>query len=164
MLDLPYLLFWRVSYADILYAIFGGTRLQSMYGSLNEVKLMEFDLHRTEVTRRNPNVTEYLHIYSDIHFDKDWAFCGKPYMTLFATKDKPMWCWKPYRIAVGIRDNDDYDVGFEYNPTTEEEFFDVLHEIINWLHDLEMGLVLHDDYVSDIEGFFPTFTCKKEWW
>lgn len=158
------MLFWRVSYADILYAIFGGTRLQSMYGSLNEVKLMEFDLHRTEVTRRNPNVTEYLHIHSDIHFDKEWVFCGKPYMTLFATKDKPGLCQKQYQIHVGVRDNDDYDVGFVYSPTTETEFFDVLHELINWLHDLEMGLVLHDDYVSDIEGFFPTFKCKKEWW
>ena len=125
---------------------------------------MEFDLHRTEVTRRNPNVTEYLHIYSDIHFDKDWAFCGKPYMTLFAVKDKPMWCQKQYQIHVGVRDNDDYDVGFVYSPTTETEFFDILHELINWLHDLEMGLCLYDTYVSDIEGFFPTFKCKKEWW
>lgn len=67
--------------------------------------------------------------------------------------------------GIGIADMDDYSIGYIYEPT-EEKFFDVLHELINWMHDLEMGLCLYDDYLDKLESgeFFPNLNCKRMEW
>lgn len=126
---------------------------------------MKFEMHRYGGTRNNPKGTEYLRVESDIHFDKEWIFCGKPYIHLIANKDNPMSFWEKYSIGIGIVDMDDYSIGYIYQPT-EEQFFDVLHELINWMHDVEMGLCLYDDYFDKLESgeFFPNLNCKRREW
>lgn len=126
---------------------------------------MKFKIIRYSGTRNNPIKTEYLSVESDIHFDEAYIFCGKPYVRLFAMKEKGLSHWGNYTIRIGIRDMDDYDVGYIYEPT-EERFFDVLHELINWMHDLEMGLCLYNDYLEKLklDEFFPKLNCKKGVW
>lgn len=115
------------------------------------------------ITRKNPRLVEYIRVDSDIHFDNFGAFCGKPYMILVAVKDNPIVSWRKYSIGIRLRDQDDFDIGYVYYPT-EDQFFDILHELINWMHDLEMGLCLWDKFVDDISGFFPKLDCKRERW
>ena len=126
---------------------------------------MEFTIRRNKGTRNNPKDEGMLTVNSDIHFDSNWVFCGKPYMYLHAVYDKPMYGWKPYQIAVCVNDRDDFDIGVVYSPT-REQFFDVLHEVINWLHDLEMGLCLYGDFVDGVKqgDFFPVLNCERSNW
>ena len=126
---------------------------------------MKFKINRYSGTRNNPIKTEYLSVESDIHFDEEYIFCGKPYVRLLAMKENGLSRWGNYTIGIGIRDMDDYDVGYIYHPT-EERFFDVLHELINWMHDLEMGLCLYNDYLKKLklDEFFPNLNCKKGVW
>jgi len=42
------------------------------------------------------------------------------------------------------------------------QFFNVLHELINWINDLEHGVASYWDYIRDIKGFFPECGCKKK--
>ena len=45
----------------------------------------------------------------------------------------------------------------------EEEFFDVLHELINWMRDHEQGITYLDDVISD--NLFPEFrNAEMEMW
>ena len=69
-----------------------------------------------------------------------------------------------YQIGVGIRDNDDFDIGCVYTAENEEQFFNVLHELINWINDLGHGICLWEEFIGDIKGFFPECGCKKERW
>lgn len=100
-----------------------------------------------------------LTVNGNIHFDCNFAFCGRPYIFLNA------YCgWNDYQIGVGIRDNDDFDIGYIYTAENEEQFFEVLHELINWINDLEHGVCIWEEFVDDIKGFFPECGCKKERW
>lgn len=86
-------------------------------------------------------------------------------MYLVAIKDKPTRFDPAYTIKIYVADMDDYHVGYVYQPT-EDRFFDVLHELINWMHDLEMGLCLYDEYVDKLESgeFFPNLNCERKEW
>lgn len=69
---------------------------------------------------------------------------------------------KPYTITVTICDQDDYDIGQIYY-CREENFTQVLRELINWMNDLEYGLCFYDEFIEDVPGFFPDCGCRKEW-
>lgn len=102
---------------------------------------------------------EALVVNGSIHFDYNFAFCGRPYTFLNA------YCgWNSYQIGVGIRDNDDFDIGCIYTAENKEQFFNVLHELINWMNDLEHGVCFWEEFIDDINGFFPECGCKKERW
>lgn len=106
---------------------------------------------------------EALAVDGSIHFDCNFAFCGNPYIHIIAIKNA---CcgWKNYQIGIAIHDNDDFDIGYVYTAENEEQFFNVLHELINWINDLEHGVCLWEEFVDDIKGFFPECGCKKEEW
>ena len=106
---------------------------------------------------------EHLTVSAQIKFDDESCFCGHPSVHLLAYYDDSHW-GNPYEIRVSLHDMDDYDVGFVYK-SDKEHFFDVLHELINWINDLEHGICIYDDYVKDIDGFFPDYLgCEREWW
>ena len=107
---------------------------------------------------------EFLTVNADIHFDNECVFCGQPWINLIAFKDAYDSWWKDYQIGVAIHDTDDYDVGVIYTAENEKQFFDVLHELINWINDLEHGLCIYDKFVDDMDGFFPDLGCEKEAW
>ena len=107
---------------------------------------------------------EYLTINGLLHFDDKECFCKQPWIHLIAFKDIHDKWWKDYQIGIAIHDYDDYDIGYVYTAENEEQFFDVLHELINWVNDLEHGVISYWDYIGDIEGFFPDCGCKKERW
>ena len=107
--------------------------------------------------------SEELYVQCNLKFDHEEVFCGQPYISLSAWK-KSYFDWQEDNaIIIGIHDNDDYDIGFKYLPT-EEQFFDVLHELINWMHDLENGLIIYDSFITDIEKFFPNLNCERKEW
>ena len=101
---------------------------------------------------------EALVVNGNIHFDYNFAFCGRPYIHLNA------YCGRKYQIGVGIRDNDDFDIGCVYTAENEEQFLNVLHELINWMNDIEHGVCFWEVFIDDINGFFPECGCKKERW
>lgn len=106
----------------------------------------------------------YLTVDASIHFDSKNAFCGQPSIHLIAFRNACEPWWKDCQIGIKIYDKDDYDIGYVYTAENEEQFFVVLHELINWMNDLEHGLCIYDEFVSDIDGFFPDLGCEKEWW
>ena len=66
-------------------------------------------------------------------------------------------------------DWDDFDIGYIYTADSEKQFFDVLHELINWMNDLEHGVAYYyEDLIEDLNGkkeFFPNYMgCKREGW
>lgn len=106
-----------------------------------------------------------LHVESNIYFDDSEYFCGRPYITLFAHKEQTNW-WKGCTIAIGIRDNDDFDVGLVYE-TDKEHFEDVLHELINWMRDHEQGMSFYEDIWDGVYygmNFFPDCGCNRHRW
>ena len=106
---------------------------------------------------------EALAVNGNIHFDYNFAFCGRPYVRLITTKNA--YCgWKDYQIGVAIHKNGDFDIGYVYTTENEVQFFDVLHELINWMNDLEHGVCFWEEFIDDINGFFPECGCKKEKW
>ena len=123
---------------------------------------MEIQRHYTPATRNNKRRDEWITVWADIKFDDEECFCRQPSITLIAIYENPMSYWHKYDIAIGIRDEDDFDVGYIYKPT-KEQFFDVLHELINWIHDLEMGCCCWDEFIKD-QNFFPSLDCKREKW
>ena len=114
--------------------------------------------------KKNPKYNrEFLWVDGAIHFDDETIFCGKPWIGLLALKDLHDPWWNDYEIAVAIHDNDDYDVGVIYTAKNEEQFFDVLHELINWVKDLEHGLCYYNEFITDTKGFFPDLGCEKRY-
>lgn len=105
---------------------------------------------------------EYLTVTGLLHFDDKSVFCGQPWILLQTYKEPFASYINKYEIDVTICDYDDYDIGYAYRPKTEEEFFNVLHELINWINDLEHGVASYWDYIRDIKGFFPECGCKKK--
>ena len=107
-----------------------------------------------------PKVYQYLTVFGRVYFDDNYCFCGWPYVYLVAYKeDNPF--VKKNEIEIAIHDDDDYDVGFVYYPD-QDNFSNVLHELINWINDLEHEVCSYDTYISDIEGFFPDCRCERE--
>ena len=45
---------------------------------------------------------------SNIYFDNECCFCGRPYVSLIAYKEKNKF-WDANTIGIGLRDNDDFD-------------------------------------------------------
>lgn len=114
-------------------------------------------------SRKNKWIRESLSVFANIHFDNENGFCGQPQICLLTHKDNPAFGWIENQIGITIHDQDDYDIGFIYEPSSEK-FFDILHELINWIHDLEQGLISFDNYISDIDNFFPVYDCKRIPW
>lgn len=106
----------------------------------------------------------YLTVDASIHFDAIDAFYGQPQVHLIAFRNAYESWWKDCQIGVKIHDMDDYDIGYIYTAENEEQFFNVLYELINWMNNLEHGLCIYDEFISDIDGFFPECGCKKEKW
>lgn len=107
---------------------------------------------------------EFLRVVADIHFDRSDLFCGRTWISLIAWEEKENVCGDTeYTIQIAIHDKDDYDIGFVYYPTPEQ-FTDVLHELINWMNDLEHGVICHDDFVDTYNtSFFPDYLkCKRK--
>lgn len=107
---------------------------------------------------------EFLRVVADIHFDRPDLFCGRTWMSLIAWEEKEnAWGDTEYTIQIAIHDKDDYDIGFVYYPAPEQ-FTDVLHELINWMNDLEHGVICHDDFVDTYNtSFFPDYLgCKRK--
>lgn len=112
---------------------------------------------------------EYLVVSSSLYFDDKECFCVIPYMTLHACKEIDDFNKTRYQIKIGVRDWDDFDIGYIYTADSEKQFFDVLHELINWMNDLEHGVAYYyEDLIEDLNGkkeFFPNHMgCKREGW
>lgn len=118
---------------------------------------MEFERH---YHKSEKYYIEYLNVYGAVYFDCNEWFCGRPWILLTASKGDD---WhKPYTITVTICDQDDYDIGQIYY-YREENFTQILRELINWMNDLEYGLCFYDEFIEDVPGFFPDCGCRKEW-
>lgn len=104
---------------------------------------------------------EYLSVTSGIYFDAPDLFCGRTYLYLAAHKEGDRF-WKPHTIGISIHDNDDFDLGLVYE-ADGEHFFDVLHELINWMYDHEQGITCYDQ-ICDPLMFFPECDCKRKQW
>ena len=63
---------------------------------------------------------------------------------------------------VQLRDYDDFDIGLIYK-TNSDEFENVLHELINWMHDHEQGVGLHEN-IWNVYEFFPDCGCERTRW
>ena len=105
---------------------------------------------------------DHLNVWSNIYFDESYCFCGRPYVYLTAYKDKPKYGWGNNMIGIAVHDNDDFDIGLIYK-TNADEFENVLHELINWMHDHEQGVSLHEN-IWDIYEFFPDCGCERTRW
>lgn len=103
-----------------------------------------------------------LYVTSGIHIDDYSYFCGRSYISLQACKDsKYDWLGERY-IIIAIHDDDDFDIGMKYNPTSDN-FEDVLHELINWMHDYEKGVTSYQSIWNSFE-FFPYCDCERIGW
>lgn len=99
-----------------------------------------------------------LRIDSYIYFeDARYCFCGFPWVNLVTWKSKN-------QIGINICDKDDFTMGLVYYPKTEDEFFNVLHELINWMRDHEQGVSDFDKLIHDMFNFFPDCGCDRKWW
>lgn len=103
----------------------------------------------------DPNNLTMLKITSNIYFDIKFS-CGQPYVNLIANKAYNY-------IMIEIMDQYDLQIGYVYYPgeNNEENFFKVLHELINWMNDHENGVSKFDDLFK--EDFFPNYLgCERE--
>lgn len=103
-----------------------------------------------------------LEVISYIDFDDKIYFYGMPYVHLLAYKENTKYGWNAYEIGIAVLDRDDYDVGLIYK-TDNENFFTVLHELINWMRDHEQGISLHEQLLNPYE-FFPDCGCERISW
>lgn len=104
---------------------------------------------------------DHLRVKSNIYFDNESCFCGRPYIILVAYKDKNRY-WDSNTIAIAIHDNDDFDIGLVYK-TSPNEFINVLHELINWMRDHEQGRSIYMDIWNTLD-FFPDCGCERSRW
>ena len=104
---------------------------------------------------------DHLLVTSNIYFDDEQCFCGRPYVSLIAHKEKAL-CWDANTIGIAIHDNDDFDIGLIYK-TDSENFENVLHELINWMRDHEQGRSIYMD-IWDTFEFFPDCGCERNLW
>ena len=115
------------------------------------------------IFNRKENSYESLWVHANIHFDNEVAFYGQPWINLIAFKDKPISCWDSYEIGIAIHDCDDYDVGVIYK-SSKESFTNVFHELINWINDLEHGVIIFDNCIINMDDFFPDCGCERIPW
>lgn len=106
-------------------------------------------------------MNDHLWVTSNIYFDNEYCFCGRPYVSLNAYKDKNKF-WEENTIAIAIHDMDDFDYGLIYK-TNPDDFINVLRELINWMRDHEQGISIYDD-ILDIFSFFPDYECERKIW
>ena len=106
-------------------------------------------------------ISDHLWVTSNIYFDNECCFCGRPYVSLIARKDKNKF-WDANTIGIGLRDDDDFDIGLIYK-TNPDDFINVLRELINWMRDHEQGISIYDD-ILDIFSFFPDCECERTRW
>lgn len=99
-------------------------------------------------------------VYSGIYFDEN-VFCIRPYVFLVAFKDTDLG-WPPNSIGIAIHDYDDFDIGLIYKPS-EENYDNVLHELINWMCDHEQGISSYEELLRPNE-FFPDCGCERIRW
>ena len=96
---------------------------------------------------------ERLFVQSSIFLDNHIGIFKRPYITLCAYKDAISEEWYgPYEIYINIYDYDDFGFGYGYvyRMQNEEEFFNVLHELVN---------LMKDDVISD--NLFPEFKSAE---
>ena len=106
-------------------------------------------------------INNYLYVRANIYFDNECCFCGRPYISLTAHKDKDKF-WDANTITIAIHDDDDFDLGLLYK-VNPDDFINVLHELINWMRDHEQGISIYDD-ILDIFSFFPDCGCERTRW
>ena len=116
-------------------------------------------IEKRQITRHK-QTSENLYVSGRLQFYNAQVFCGNVYINLIAFKDNSFWGWHANEIAVHIHDYDDLFEGFIYYPRPEQ-FFDVLHELINWMNDLEHGILYFDEVFPDIDNFFPKLCERK---
>lgn len=95
-----------------------------------------------------------LKVTSNIYFDIKFA-CGQTYVNLISNKERNY-------IMIVIMDQDDLAIGYVYYPeeNNEDNFFKVLHELINWMNDHENGISKFDNLLND--DFFPNYLdCER---
>ncbi len=107
-------------------------------------------------------VGNYLWVTSNIYFDYEECFCGRPYISLSASKEFNSGWGSDNTIFIGIEDDDDFDTGLLYK-CNSDNFIDILHELINWMRDHEQGISNYDDIWSILE-FFPDCGCERVFW
>ena len=107
---------------------------------------------------------KHLNVSTNIFFDKPMCFCGQTWIHLHANKEEDIG-WHPCTIAIGIRDQDDFDVGFVYQ-ANENNFEDILRELVNWMIDHENGISSVDNVFSkkNMLEFFPDLDCPRVHW
>lgn len=104
-----------------------------------------------------------LWVTSGIHFDDNTGFCGLPYVSLVANKNERFYTRKPYTITISVHDDDDFDIGLMYH-SSPEQFHNVLHELINWMHDHEKGISSFRRLWEMPMVFFPDCGCERTYW
>ena len=116
------------------------------------------------ITKRSVSKTyERLFVQSSIFLDNHIGIFKRPYITLCAYKDAISEWYGPYEIYMHICDYDDFGYGYVYRMQNEEEFFNILHELINWMRDYEHGITYWDDVISG--NLFPEFkNIEKVMW
>lgn len=107
-------------------------------------------------------VENYLRVKSSLFLDNYDGICGKPYVSLIAHKEETKYGWPANSIGIAIHDNDDLDEGLIYY-TNEETFFDILHELINWMIDHENGVTCKNN-IWDAFELFPDVGCERKRW
>lgn len=106
---------------------------------------------------------ERLIVQSLLFLDNHIGIYERPYITLSAYKDAISEWFGPYEIYINICGYDDFGYGYVYRMQNEEDFFDVLHELINWMRDHEQGITYWDDVISG--NLFPEFkSAEMEMW
>lgn len=99
-------------------------------------------------------------VTSSIYFDQKDCFCDRPYVYLNACK-KNRYGQENY-IVISIKDLDDFDLGVIYR-TSEKDFENILHDLINWMRDHEQGITYYDEIWHPLK-FFPDYNCYKDVW
>lgn len=105
---------------------------------------------------------ERLIVQSLLFLDNHIGIYERPYITLSAYKDAISEWYGPYEIYMHVCG---YDFGYTYvyRMQNEEEFFDILHELVNWMKDHEHGITYWDDVISG--NLFPKFrNAEKVMW
>lgn len=99
--------------------------------------------------------------WSDIHFEDEECFCGKPYISLiiftkkFLTNDA-------FTILISIHDEDDFDIGLKYTSNLQN-FANVFGSLLLWMIKKEKEVSNYDDIWNPFE-FFPDCNCERILW
>ena len=104
----------------------------------------------------------YLSAMSDIYFDYKEYFCGATYIYLQAFKEKGFFGWSPYSIGIALHDHDDLDIALIYQ-ANEDNFIDILQELLNWMCDHEQGISSYEKIWEPLD-FFPDLGCERRRW